>query len=530
MKKIFTKLVIILIIAALYFVFISAFNRNDNATVSQASSPDPYKFDNIIMNTDYRIVQSGNGGLWIGNNLDRYKELGFNAVHVYPYDNDVYGQFPILLTYPQKQNNADLIRSVKESGLNFFYEHTFFSYLCYAQRLVYLIHKPGETNQTNNGFCYQTANGTLITQPGNDTTVLYVQQQQNPQYTLVCGDIYENLQHSDYFSRQHDKDVDWYVKPMMKLDASNLSDDTPIFRIVYFNFNGDSIGGETIKAYNFKHQGVYNGDYIDKFYDENGNPKVFSVSGDETTTSLNYGRPSGIVNKEACHVDFKIYTYGQANFWLKKVTVDDFYANNLYNNVYDDLIQNELQYIGSDPNLYSYYMDEQTYSQLPCIKYVMDKIDEYNQANNTNIKFMVAGSNWQAVNMYRKMDFGHTLTLNALHPRILYIFSYEMYECSGVDHTYIPVEALGSNNIDSRIKTEWKANYNTYNNYLQNFVLGDKNSGYTSSHPQGSFIYQVALAKNNIINISPESRLMVGAQLQGEMWMEGNYLTGISSH
>ncbi|MBN1632958.1 MAG: hypothetical protein JW917_02190 [Ignavibacteria bacterium] len=118
---------------------------------------------------------------------------------------------------------------------------------------------------------------------------------------------------------------------------------------------------------------------------------------------------------ERCKVDYKIYWYGQVDFWFEKLTTLDDDEKNLFAASpfnYDQFIDEELLYIGgSSANLYSYSMDEVTYSQLPSIKYVMDKISEYNTSHSTNIKFLISESNWMAHNKMRKTDWGHQLTL-----------------------------------------------------------------------------------------------------------------------
>jgi len=518
MKKLFINLAVILIIPALYFVFISAFTKSDNTeserTVSNTVSTDTTKFVNMIQNMDYVHCDS----IWIGKHLNEYKELGYNAAHVYPSDNDTFGTF--LGNYSQLQivNNNKLIDSVHNRDLKFFYEQVKFSYLCYAQRLVYLVSSNGNYN-ANNGFCFIRTNGTL---EAGDTTVLLVEKLPTPAYTLVCDSIYENLQHSDYFGRQQDK-LDWFVKPMVKLDTNNITDNTPVFTIVYYSFSGDSIGGQTILASNFKNPaGIYNGDYTDKFY--RGQTAIpFSLSGDDSNNGLNKGRNPKQLKKDSCKVNFKIFTYGQAKFWFKKLTVDDFYANKLFDpspyNNYDSIIHDELSHVGNNINLYSYYMDEVTYSQLPCIKYVMNKISAY-----PNIKFMVSESNWMATNVMRKTDLGHSLTLKTLHPRILNVFAYELWGGNDTGVTYIPAFAL--NYIEPKLPVSWQTqNYNTYNNYLQNVILGSSTASGSSGngvHGPGSFIYQVCLAKQNIKDNSSNTMLYITPQMQGEMCIDSS--------
>ena len=524
MRGITKNLGIILIIPILYFLLLSGFSGKGDSPVKISESgslTDTSKFINMIMN-----LSRGNGpddDKWLIQNADRYKdELGFNSVHTYPQQDPLYGEFPTPLSTVQEGNIQTLINTVQNKDLKFFYEHIFLSKLCYAQRLVYLVHKPGETNQTNNGFCFQNTSGNLSVI--NDTTILEVPIQPNPEYMPVCGSIYENFQHSDYFARQNDKS-DWFVKPMVKLDMSNISDDTPVFRIVYFDYAGDSIGGKTILARNFKYDGVYNGDYTEKYYNITSLIPL-TVSGDESLSGLNNGRTSNI---ESCDVDFKIYTYGQAHFWFKKLTVDDAYANGLFNHDFDNLFPSLLNVTHNQSGLYSLYMDELTYSQLPCVKYVMDKINAY----NSGIKFMVSQSNWMNYNTTRKKTFEHTVMLSYLRPRALNAFAYEFYHFSDSDtSSYVPAFAFNANDIDAGIPGLWKTNnYNLYNWALQYHILGDKNTaGGPGVHPWGTFIYQISMARRNIDACSPGTLLYANPQVYGEMWKNEGIFNASSFH
>jgi hypothetical protein len=174
-------------------------------------------------------------------------------------------------------------------------------------------------------------------------------------------------------------------------------------------------------------------------------------------------------------------------------------------------------------------MDEVAHSQIPCIKYFMDKITAYNLAHGSYIKFMVSGSNWMAVNMMRNKKLGHKMTLDFLKPRIFNGFAYEFYETKNTG-TYIPAFALGAGRIDSRIPVVWHKNNIDYNKYLQDKVLGDRNLSYIPGHEQGSFIYQICLLKQEIEDYSPNTMLYFTPQMQGEMWTNNDgsgKLTGI---
>jgi hypothetical protein len=455
-KRIVTKLALILLVPLVYFLL--AFGVND---INKPEKPmhlvpaklvpiEPKYFINGVYNMDLRYCSNyPNGwipnGLWVGDydNLQRYLELNYNTTHVYPVDNSSYGTFADAYESPQITNNLNLIQAVHDAPLKFFPESVKFSYLMYAQRVVYEVPYTNGNYDANvkDGFCYQNVSGELMTDDGR--TVLYNQKQDEPQYTLICSGIYENLEHSDFLGRQFDQN-DWYIKPMVKADLTNIPDGTPIFRVVYFNFNGDSISNIsiTILARNFVQSNVY--DY--KFFNYS-NPINLIVSG-RKDTGLNVGRENADLKN--CKVDFKIYWYGTVDFWFDKLTVDDFYADKLFdiNDNYDDKIADELTNIAQNAgsNFYAYHMDEMAYSQLPCVKYLIDKIDAFNIANNTNIRYEVSQSNWYNVKLMRNTSIGFRTMLSTLHPQRFIAFDYDILGWYGENEqkAYIPAYAFPS--------------------------------------------------------------------------------------
>jgi len=524
MKRLFTNLAVLLLIPALYLVFISAFTKNENtknvntvneSTISNTVSTDTTEFINMIMNLDRLCGDE----LWVKENVDKYKDsLGFNAAHVYPVNDSLYGIFPNPLSSMQRGNIVSLIDKVQNKNLKFFYEHAFFSWLCFAQRLVYEVPTANGNTTANNGFCYK--NVTVAPSSDSGRTVLHSVPGSNHDTVLLCSGIYENLQHSDKLSRQHD-DTTWYLKPMVRANLTGVNDTTPIFKIKVINFAGDEDTSFVIKARNFRNNGVYNNNYTETFY-IGQTPIELSTIGD-TLTGLNKGKNrDDLIN---CEVDFKIYTYGYVDFWFDKLTVDNFYANKLFDplslNNYDNRITELLDAVSTETNVYSLYMDELTYSQLPCTKYVMDKIDAYNQSHGKDIKFMVSESNWMNFNKTRGKSLGHRPMLTLLQPRAVNIFSYEFFHFGDNDvSSYVPSFAFDS--VDFRIPNGWKTNnYNTYNNALQNNIFGHKNAASGGGiHDWGTFIYQVDLAKRNIKDYSPHTLLYLNPQVYGEMWID----------
>jgi hypothetical protein len=522
MKKIVKSIASIIILPALYFILISAFTERESVSkkpLETGSLTDTTRFINMIMN-----LSRGYGGdddKWVLQNVDNYKELGFNSVHTYPQDDSLYGIFPVQLNSEQTANIQNLISTVQNGNLKFFYEHVFFSYLCYAQRLIYEVPLSNGNNTANNGFCYTNVSAAPSIDSGR--TVLYSPQRTNHEPELLCSGIYENLQHSDFFGRQYDRN-EWYLKPMVRAILTSIHDTVPVFKIDVIRFNGEIDTSIIITAFNFRFNGSYNGEYIDNFYRSQLQQNL-TFSGD-TLTGINKGRNWKPL--DSCSVDFKIYTYGYVDFWFDKLTVDDGYANDLFKNTYDYLFPDLLNVTnGGGSELYSLYMDEVTYSQLPCVKYVMDKIN----AHNSSIKFMVSESNWMNHNTTRRKTLEHKVMLSYLQPGALNAFSYELYHFGEGDTTcYVPAFAFNSSDIHEKIPSQWKTNnYNLYTWSLQNRIFGDKiTAGGAGIHPQGTFIYQMAMARKNIDSCSPNTFLYSNPQVYGQMWInDNNHLEGI---
>lgn len=447
MKKIFTNLTLIIFIPALYFIFVSAIsesgkNINGNKTVLQPPPVEPKDFVNIIMNCDYINCQ----GIWVGDHLYKYKELGYNSVHVYPMDNPYYGIFNQPYDPYQIEHNTTLINAVHNAPLKFFYEQVKLSVPCYAQKIEYSLPSANGLHDANNGFCFQNVmNNNLLMNDGNKWVIHPVAGVNSEGY--LCRNIYENLQQSDFFGRQVDYDW-WYLYPTAKIKQEDYQNNptAPVFAICIRNFKGEKspeVDSLIFYAYDFGQYGGYNGNYIELHIRQDN--LLNRITGTKTNnTGLNLGVDDenympGYGLAERCKVDFQIYWYGQVDFWFEKLTtLDDDGEKLFYKTDYDGYIDDELINIGSQANLYSYSMDEVTYSQLPAIKHVMDKISEYNTLHSTNIKFLVSESNWMAHNKMRKTDWGHQLTLQYLQPRAINVFAYEFAEYNWANVYYPP--------------------------------------------------------------------------------------------
>lgn len=229
--------------------------------------------------------------------------------------------------------------------------------MCYAQRLEYEVNPANNTHDVNNGFCYQNCGGNYTTDQGR--TVLYASdpEEDYPGGYWLAKNIYENFQHTDlyWFTAQFADSGMWYMKPMMRIDSSIVDNypEKPVVRIVVNSFRGDSVKSVIIKARNFAHKNLstneylYNGSYKDIFeFVEEPSGTNLEVSGSVSNIG---GLAYGLDNDDRwypnwdsrCHVDFKVYWMGEVPVYFDKMTVDDKYADCLFNGRFDYLITDE---------------------------------------------------------------------------------------------------------------------------------------------------------------------------------------------
>jgi hypothetical protein len=522
MKKILFKFFILLLLPIVFYFVVSGFYEgaeNSSGAAVTVPVPETGDFMNCIFNTGIYPCETTCD--WIEDQLDmnRYSgSLHFNTVHLYDIINglssgtSIYGTFANDLTSGQITNVNRLLS--KTSGLGFLYERCKISVLCYAQRLVYEIKDPGNSNLVNNGFCYQNNYGSYTTDQGR--SVLHLVPNTHIENDIASG-IYENLQHGDLygFNLQFADDGLWYVKPMMRI-PTGIQGDKEVVRIDIINFSGTTIKSVTIKAENFGAN--YDGSYKDVFTDVNN-----EVTGDHTNPNgLNYGQ----IDQEwgdwetNCQVDFKVHWFGDVEVWFDKMTVDDEFGNVLFApspNNFDGIIQNEI--LASSNNGWNFinFQDEVTYSQLEAIKYVKNFI----ASHNSPIKLHFASSNYHSVRGFRNDLLGHSVLLDQIQP---YEINFDSHELGGL----LPYRFIN----DARFPEHWKSTSEAdYNNYLQSRVFGDRNSCTTEEYyfqngtqytppPYGTLVHQITIAKQQIHDYSSSTKLIMQPQIHAFLYYE----------
>jgi len=541
------KFTVLLAIPLLYYFIMAGFkpqettNNINNTTHSSDPVPGPSSqkdFVNYILNSDYSDY-SGPGAHHMENFLSYYRaSLNFNGVHIYDADlgTNALGLFENYID-PNSQllKLQSLVDGAHHPGndLKAIFERSNVSNLCYAQRLVYEVANGNGHIDINDGFCYQNISGIYETET-DGTTAIHACVNPNecniqgwdaiPQD--ICSNIYENFQHTDLPGfRPQERDVwEWHLKPRMKIKQSDFNDPNkqalPVVTIYAYAFDGTEIGSKTILVKNFSNTTSYNGNYVEKYFDGALELSMWILG--NTTNGLNKGRNNNWWNWETqghadeCHVDFKIYWHGNVDVWFDKLTVDDYRANKLFDPLvnYDDYLNAELV---NNSNIDLYFVDELVHSQIPCAKYVMDKV----RATHPNVKISMANTSFLQNLSMKDPSRGFQPFLSAVQPDY---FQTDAHEISGwrdeddgeFHYNYYP-DNIPDNSVDNNVPKDytpdgWKATYSDYTNWLQNDIFGNKN---TNTNERGSFIYQLRLARDQVNAYSPGTQFIMQPQLHG---------------
>lgn len=545
-KQLF-KISALLFIPLFYFLVFSGFKETGSINLNLSNAgivspvPQSRNFQNYIWNNDYTTTP----GNWVISNLGKYKQsLNFTGINIYEVINennlgsDWYGTFDADLTPDQKTHIDQVSDGVMQTeGMDLLFERIKISRLCYGQRLVY--EAEGNNNITfNDGFSYQTVRGEIIQDQGK--TVVYASDINDATPRYICENIYENLQHGDmmHSNLQRTDAGTWFLKPMMKI-PTGVPDNTDVVRVDVINYKNQTVKSVTIKARNF---GIRGG-YTEVYNFLQGEPTLDITGGDGTTHNppqLNDGMKQQALNdpwwawKDNAKTDFKIWWFGNCDVWFDKITVDDEVANRLFAPLlnFDPKIEDELSAADSYNWGFTYFTDEMFYSQIPCMQYVQNKMNDYNSLHGTSFKLHFAASNFLNTYSTKNNDLVFKPILDGLKPAAYNPDAHEFLDA------WIPVNAYHPNNLDGRIPDLWKKSDADYNNFLQNRVFGDKNSispesilnsgwltGLVAPPPWGSFIYQVEKGAVQRNTYSPNTKFIMQPQIQfwGETTNNGSH-------
>ena len=436
-KKTKKKLTILSVIALICLIMSSAFTGKEGSTLytfnpalkpgSTSGEPELKDFINCIFNAHYHADSHG-----VNLHLEKWvheisDSLNFNTVHMYGFNTGYdgsqrYGTFGDSLTPQQKESMWALMDSIGDAGMKGIYGRINIERLCYAQRLVYEVSQSGG-NTTNDGFCYTVIPGTVSQWIASDSgrTVRYCDPGTHSAGYL-CRKIYENFHHNDLYNFTQADTGQWYMKPMMRIDTADFDPNstTPVVAIIAKRFDGSTLDSVIIKVRNFRDANDnYNGNYTDSLNFSGEFPLTdLKIPGD-TINGLGRGinsYPGYWQWNDSDFVDFEVYWFGQVKVWFDKMTIDDVIANELYTGDLDPFIEDEVEAFTSHKSNIAFFADEITCASIPCIKYVKDKMIEYDQS----AKLMIATTNFHNIRCMRSNDLAHERFLKTIQP---YMFS-----------------------------------------------------------------------------------------------------------
>ena len=368
MKK---KITILFVMALAYFIVSLAFTENENSVLYSYNT----NMNNIVVTGDPGFINcifnanidtnfpALDIGLWLNEISDT---LMFNTVHMYGgWGSKRYGWFGNPLDSQQKANVKNLMDSVSAEGLYGLYGRAKIERSCYFQRLIYEVSSNNGNTTTNDGFCYSVIPDSVSSWLSNDSgrTVRYC----NPgthKAGYICETIYENFHHNDLYDFVQADILEWYMKPMMRIDTADFSptSNVPVVAIIAKSFADSTLDSVIISVRHFRNEiGQYFGRYIEKFTFEGGLDSL-TVSGG-IDTGLGHGIRSDTNNyiydywewEDHDSVDFEVYWFGQVKVWFDKMTVDDFYANELFRGDHDDKIEEEVDNSTSHPTNLAFF-------------------------------------------------------------------------------------------------------------------------------------------------------------------------------
>ena len=423
--------------------------------------------------------------------LSYMKDLHFNYTLTSdnPHGTDSTGLWGTSLNQDQVDYTNLIINKLAADSINYAMQRVKIELPCYGQRLVYEIQNGSsylsgtDISPLNDGFIYQyNVNNYTV---DSSRTVLHMNARSDAA-GIIAKDIFENIQHvdfEDFLSFTSDRNM-WRFKPMMRIKTNDFNDtsNTVVIEIRVYNYPGNLVKTILVKVKDFAVNGnntSYNGQYIER-YNESTPLEIF---GD----TLAQGQPSDVTAWPAgCKVDFKIYWPGNVDVWFDKLTVDDNIADSLFRGKIDGEIGQE----ANAPTLlllqknFLYCVDEMSYSNLACIKYVQDKYRALNNAHDS-IKMNFAPNQFMFAKGMKNPDIAINRFFHDIQP-----VSFNL-DIHFIPHKYPNNMTILSGPVYQREIVS--AGAEDYNKALQ-FNMGDRGT-HPYEYTWGSFVHQMAVAK-----------------------------------
>ncbi|MBP9095761.1 MAG: hypothetical protein KBG21_04075 [Ignavibacteria bacterium] len=318
----------------------------------------------------------------------------------------------------------------------------------------------------------------------------------------------------------------WYVRPRIRIDfdfANNsLNKDKEVCSIEIKRFDGSLMKTVILRVRNFLDDaGKYDGKYHETFKKYDGDNDL------SFDPSLNISENLNPLKKplwdESCKVDFSVKWSGSCDMWIDYVRVENQTAKDLFGGVYEQPQQAwfewEVKEISESLGdaAWKFYIEEFEFNQLPCMKYVNEKISTFSAGKNSLMCDMNYSTYKIHIPGFSKvvLDAGYfkrTLIDNIGSKEIFmgaFPFLSEGYEYSGGGkHIYIPNslpkhgynESAGIFGID--------ASPDEYDKWLNEYLDEDRNEWFdlvpyfklANSISRGSDISFINLVQTHVVN------------------------------
>lgn len=186
----------------------------------------------------------------------------------------------------------------------------------------------------------------------------------------------------DWLYELNDSIGAWHIKPRIRIDPVFANDpgnfNVSVCKIIVLNFNGDTIHSSILKVANFKEsfQNPYNGNYLEDYYNLPLNDSNLII---QNGSLFNPDRNP--IGEQSCQVDFRVWYYGNCEMWIDRIRVENDVANRLLNGndiQFNNWLRWECNLAMENPDyIWNFYIEEFEFNNLPSIKYVNEKIEDY---------------------------------------------------------------------------------------------------------------------------------------------------------
>ncbi len=190
-----------------------------------------------------------------------------------------------------------------------------------------------------------------------------------------------------------DSECDWLVKPRIRIPASfpQTNPDADVCKIYVINQDGTEKKSQVIKARNFQNiNNAYDGRYMSEFYFSPTDTSAITFTGDLGDQWGLCARGNRTTETGYNTADIQVYWYDNCDMWIDYVKVENDVADGLFKGQHDDWIHDEAVVASYDPAVYKFYVEIIEFNNLPCIKYINDRLRAVNPQVDLVVDFDAA--------------------------------------------------------------------------------------------------------------------------------------------